>query len=141
MTCQTKKLIALFSIAMILGAAVNGFAAGPVEWSILKTLQLEQTPIDVAVAPDGRRMFVLTEQGEIVIYSATTQVEGKIDVGSHVDSIKLGPRGNTLILSSRENKTVEIINFDFIRKINVSGAPWKGPEDAPVVIAVFSDFQ
>jgi DNA-binding beta-propeller fold protein YncE len=126
---------------MILGAAGDGFAASPVEWSILKTLQLEQTPIDVAVAPDGRRMFVLTEQGEIVIYSATTQVEGKIDVGSHVDHIKVGPGGNTLILSSRENKTVEIINFDFIRKINVSGAPWKGPEDAPVVIAVFSDFQ
>ena len=141
MTCQTIKLIAMFSIAMILGAAVNGFAAGPVEWSILKTLKLEQTPIDVAVAPDGKRMFVLTEQGEIVIYSATIQVEGKIDVGSHVDSIKLGPGGNTLILSSRENKTVEIVTFDFIRKINVSGAPWKGPKDAPVVIAVFSDFQ
>ena len=141
MTCKTIKSIALFSIAMILAAAVNGFAAGPVEWSILKTHQLEQTPIDVAVAPDGRRMFVLTEPGEIVIYSSTTQVEGKIDVGSHVDSIKLGPGGNTLILSSSENKTVEIINFDFIRKINVSGAPWKGPEDAPVVITVFSDFQ
>ena len=141
MTCKTIKSIALFSIAMILAAAVNGFAAGSVEWSILKTLQLEQTPIDVAVAPDGRRMFVLTEPGEIVIYSSTTQVEGKIDVGSHVDHIKLGPGGNTLILSSSENKTVEIINFDFIQEINVSGAPWKGPEDAPVVIAVFDDFQ
>ena len=141
MTCKTMKLITLFSIAMILGAAVNGFAAGPVEWSILKTLQLEQTPIDVAVAPDGRRMFVLTEPGEIVIYSSTTQVEGKIDVGSHVDSINLGPGGNTLILSSSANKTVEIINFDFIQEINVSGAPWKGPADAPVVIAVFDDFQ
>ena len=141
MTCKTIKSIALFSIAMILAAAVNGFAAGPVEWSILKTLQLEQTPIDVAVAPDGSRMFVLTEPGEIVIYSSRTQVEGKIDVGSHVDHIKLGPGGNTLILSSRANKTVEIINFDFIQEINVSGAPWKGPEDAPVVIAVFDDFQ
>lgn len=141
MTCKTIKLIALFSIAMILGAAVNGFAAGSVEWSILKTLQLEQTPIDVAVAPDGRRMFVLTEQGEIIIYSSKTKVEGKIAVGSHVDHIRLGPRGNTLILSSRENKTVEIVNFDFIQKINVSGAPWKGPEDALVVIAVFNDFQ
>jgi len=141
MTCKTIKSIALFSIAVILAAAVNGLAARPVEWSILKTLQLEQTPIDVAVAPDGRRMFVLTEPGEIVIYSSTTQVEGKIDVGSHVDSIKLGPGGNTLILSSSENKTVEIINFDFIQEINVSGAPWKGRVDAPVVIAVFDDFQ
>ena len=141
MTCKTIKSIALPTIALILVTTMNGFAAGPVEWSILKTLQLEQTPIDVVVAPDGRRMFVLTEQGEIVIYSSRTQVEGKIDVGSHVDHIKLGPGGNTLILSSRANKTVEIINFDFIQKINVSGAPWKGPEDAPVVIAVFDDFQ
>jgi len=141
MTCKTIKSIALLTIALILVTTMNGFAAGPVEWSILKTLQLEQTPIDVALAPDGRRMFVLTEQGEVIIYSSTTKVEGKINVGSHVDHIKLGPGGNTLILSSRANKTVEIINFDFIQKINVSGAPWKGPEDAPVVIAVFDDFQ
>ena len=138
-----KKIrsIVLFTLVIVLGVAVNSFAAGSVEWSILKTLQLEAKPIDVAITPDGRRIFVLTGQGEILVYSSTQNVEGKIDVGQHVDQLKLGPRGETLILTSGENKTVQIVTLDFIQKINVSGAPFKGDEDAAVVIAVFDDFQ
>ena len=141
MKWEKIRLIALFTLLIVLGAALNSFAAGNVEWNILKTLQLEATPIDVALSPDGRRIFVLTEQGEVVIYSSAAKVEAKIDVGKHVDQIKLGPRGSTLILTSGENKTVEIVSLDFIQKINVSGAPFKGAEDAAVVIAVFDDFE
>ena len=138
-----KKIrsIVLFTLVIVLGAAVNSFAAGSVEWNILKTLQLEATPIDVALSPDGRRIFVLTEQGEVVIYSSAAKMENKIDVGKHVDQLKLGPRGDTLILTSGENKTVEIVSLDFIQKINTTGAPFKGAEDATVVIALFDDFQ
>ena len=128
-------------MVIVVGAAVNIFAAGNVEWNILKTLQLEATPIDVAITPDGRRIFVLTDQGEVVIYSSTGKMEAKIDVGQHVDQLKLGPKGTSLILSSGRNKTVQIVALDFIQKINVSGAPFKGPEDAAMVIAVFDDFQ
>ena len=133
--------MALFTVVIILGASVNIFAAGSVEWSILKTLQLEATPIDVAITPDGRRIFVLTDQGEVLIYPSTGKMEAKIDVGQHVDQIKSGPRGSTLILTSGKNKTVQVITLDFIQKINTTGAPFKGPEDAAVVIAVFDDFQ
>jgi DNA-binding beta-propeller fold protein YncE len=135
------RTMALFTVVIILGASVNILAAGSVEWSILKTLQLEATPIDVAITPDGRRIFVLTDQGEVVIYPSTGKMEAKIDVGQHVDQIKSGPRGSTLILTSAQNKTVQVITLDFIQKINVSGAPFKGAEDAAVVIAVFDDFQ
>ena len=135
-----KSIIVLTSLVVV-GAFTNGLAAGSVEWNILKTLQLDATPTDVAITPDGRRIFVLTEQGEVVIYSSAAKMEAKIDVGKHVDQIKLGPRGSTLILKSGENKTVEIVSLDFIQKINVSGAPFKGAEDAAVVIAVFDDFE
>ena len=54
---------------------------------------------------------------------------------------KLGPGGETLILRSGKNKTVELVTLDFIQKINITGSPFKGPQDAPVVIAVFDDFQ
>jgi hypothetical protein len=131
----------MFTILIVLGCFVDGLAADSVEYNIQKTLQLEAAPIDVAIAPDGKRIFVLTDQGEILIYSSTAQIEAKINVGAHVDQIKLGPKGNTLIISSRENKTVEIVTLDFIYKINVSGSPFKGVQDAPVVIAVFDDFQ
>ena len=135
------KLILLLTMAIVLGAFANSYASDNVEWNVYKTLQLEETPIDVAGSPDGRRIFVLTDRGEVIIYSSAGKIEAKIDVGQHVNQLKLGPKGNSLILSSGKNKTVEIVTLDFIRKINVSGSPFKGPEDAAVVIAVFDDFE
>ena len=135
------NLILLLTMAIVLGAFTNSFASDNVEMNVYKTLQLEETPIDVAVSPDGRRIFVLTDQGEVVIYSSAGKIEAKIDVGQHVDQIKLGPRGDTLILKSGKNKTVQVVTVDFIQNINVSGSPFKGPEDAAVVIAVFDDFE
>jgi hypothetical protein len=35
----------------------------------------------------------------------------------------------------------EILVLDFIQNIDVSDSPFKGPADAAVTIAVFSDFQ
>jgi DNA-binding beta-propeller fold protein YncE len=141
MNWKNLKLIIVLTSVVVLGVFTNGLASDNVEWNILKTIQLDATPIDVAITPDGRRIYVLTDQGEIIVYSSAQNVEGKIKVGRHVDQLKLGPRGETLILTSSEKKTVEIVSLDFIQKINVSGAPFKGAEDAPVVIAVFDDFQ
>ena len=137
---QINLMILLIS-AIVVGAFVCSFASDNVEWNIYRTLQLEETPIDVAITPDGRRIFVLTDRGEVVIYSASGKIEAKIDVGQHVDHLKLGPGGDSLILTSGRNKTVEIVTLDFVQKINISGSPFKGPENAAVVIAVFDDFQ
>lgn len=130
-----------FLMVSVMGSMAVCYAASSVEWSVLKTLQLEAAPVDVAVSPDGRRIFVLTAQEQILIYSPAGLLEDKIDVGNLFDHIKVGPRGERLILSSRKNKSVQIITLDFIQNINVSGSPFKGPEDATVVVAAFDDFQ
>ena len=135
------KLSILITMAIVLGALTNVLASDNVEWNVYKSMQLDETPIDVALTADGRRIFVLTDKGQVLIYSSTDKMEAKIDVGKHVDQIKLGPRGETLILRSGKNKTVELVTLDFIQKINITGSPFKGPQDAPVVIAVFDDFQ
>jgi DNA-binding beta-propeller fold protein YncE len=135
------KPILILTMALMIVGFTDGIASDNVEWNILKTLRLDATPIDVAIAPDGKRIYVLTEQGEILVYSSTQRVEGRIEVGKHVDRIKLGPRGDTLFLNSSRNKTLQIATVDFIETINIAGAPFKGREEAPVVIAVFDDFQ
>ena len=138
------KIINPFVLLIIAGALVfnpNVSSSSSVEWSVLQTLHLEVSAIDVAMSPDGRLFFVLTEEGEIVIYSSPTTVDGKIKVGKHVDQIRVGPRGDSLVLNDRENKTVQVIALEFIKNINVSGSPFKGPEGAPVVVAVFNDFE
>ena len=115
------------------------FAA--VEWEIKKTLTIDEAPVDFALSPDGSRLFVLTDQGNIRVYSSRTELTDGIEVGRHIDQIQVGPQGDVLLLRSRQNKTIQIAQLEFIQSINIAGSPFKGSEDAPVVIAVFDDFQ
>ena len=141
MKSKNLKWITILTSMMVLSAFSGIQASDKVEWEVHETLKLEAKPIDVAITYNGRKIFVLTDKGEILVYASGTTPEATIEVGKHVDQIRLGPRGDTLILSSGKNKTVEVITIDFIQTINISGSPFKGPEDAPVVIAVFDDFQ
>lgn len=129
----------LLAILIVPGLFTQGLAV--VDWNIHKTLKLDTQPLDVAVSENGNSIFVLTGSGKILVYSSDGHLKDKIDVGNHVDQIKSGPGEEWLFLSSRKNKTIEILHIDFIQHIDISGSPFKGPENAPVVIAVFSDFQ
>ena len=119
----------------------SNFAIAEVEWAVKQTLDMKTTPVDVAVSPDWQKLFILTETGDIQIYSGSGILIDTITVGTHVDKITVGPQGSVLILKSSQDKKVQIVTLDFIQSINVSGSPFKGPNDAPVVIAVFSDFE
>ncbi len=141
MKLERFKTSAALTIVIVLFSISSLSASDAVEWSILKTLKLEAGPIDVAVSADGRRIFVLTDQGKIIVYASNALQEAEIDVGADVDKIRVGPNGDILFLNSRTDKTVKIISLDFIQNIDVSDSPFKGPADAPVVIAVFDDFQ
>jgi hypothetical protein len=109
--------------------------------NIKKTLQMEHTPLDVAVSRNGRWVFILNDRGHILIYASNGQLVRKIVVGNHVDKIKVGPLENILLLVSKEKKTVQVIDLKLPIGLDISGSPSKGPDDAQVVITVFSDFQ
>ena len=141
MNWKYRKWILVLVFIIVPGAFAGASASDNLEWDVYQTLNLDASPIDVTVTYDGRKIFILTDQGEILVYSSNRKPDARINVGKHVDAIKLGPRGDTLILSSSKNKTVQMITFEFIQTINTAGSPFKGQEYAPVVIAVFDDFQ
>ena len=141
MNWKMRNLIMVLIWVIVPGAFAGVLASDNLEWEVYQTLQLDASPIDVAITLDGRKIFILTDQGKILIYSTSKQPDATIDVGKHVDQIKLGPRGDTLILGSGKNKTVQVVSIDFVKTINTSESPFKGPADASVVIAVFDDFQ
>ena len=132
-SCLVLLAIALFAIPFQADAEV--------EWQIENTLKTGQPPLDVAVTPNGQWIFVLTADGTILIYSNKGKLEDTIQVGSHIDQIRVGPGSEQIYATSRQNQTVEIIALNFIRKINVEGSPSKGRMDAPAIVTVFSDFQ
>ena len=137
---MNNKLAALLFVPLVL-LTLCSHGETAVEWDIAKTLKIEKTPLDVAVSVNGRWVYVLTEQGSIVIYSGEGKLEDEVAVGKQIDGIKAGPEEHILYLSSRKNKTVQILVLDFIQNINISNSPFKGRIDAPVQIVVFSDFQ
>ena len=136
---KTRFVVFLLVPVILLTFCFHGDAA--VEWDVQKTLNVGKTPLDVAVSLDGRWVFVLTDQGSILIYSRDGKLEDEVPVGKHVDDIEVGPDVDRLFLSSQKSKTVQILVLEFIQNFDVSNSPFKGPADAVVAIAVFSDFQ
>lgn len=129
------------ALAVLIFLSNASRAHGAVEIDLETTLKPNAVPIDVAVSPDGKLTFVLTEKGTVLIYDEQGDLKDTINVGPHIDRIELGPSGEQLFAASRRNKTIDIILLSFIQEINTAGSPFKGTEDAPVTITVFSDYE
>lgn len=136
-----KRMLAVFLIMLSLVLAWSASSHAAVAWDVQRELKIEGKPRDVAMSLDGRWIFVLTDKGRLLIYSPDGELKDTIHVGNRVDGIRVGPVADVLLLTSRKDSTVKIITLDFIQDINVSGSPFKGPENAAIAIATFSDFQ
>ena len=136
-----KRILINLLPAVLLISVIPCSAPAIVEWDIQRTLNLDAAPLDMAVALNGKWIFVLTDRGFIHIYSAGGVLADKIEIGRQIDQIKVGPREDILLLKSTRDKTVQVLMLDFVQQIDTTGSPFKGPEGAPVTIAVFSEFQ
>jgi DNA-binding beta-propeller fold protein YncE len=128
-------------IALALLVFSNAPCSAGVEWEILKSLNTDSRPLDVAVSADGKSVFVLTENGTVFIFGADGTLVDRMSVGPQAGRIAADPEGERLYVTNRQSNRVEVVQIDTLREIRLSGAPFKGREKAPVVIAVFSDFQ
>ncbi len=138
--CKILFLI-FWIVSFLLLPAGAGTTQAAVESSLATTLKVGKPPLDMAVTADGRLLFVLTK-GEVLVYNARSgRLSGRISVEDGVNSISISPRGKQLFASNRKAKSLSVIQVDFVYDIDVKGAPFKGPADAPVVIAVFDDYQ
>lgn len=132
----TRIIIASFILIVLASPVYAG-----IEWTLEKKIQLDRAPVDVATTLDGQTIFVLTS-GEIMVYSASNGEKIKtIPIEPGFDRLTLSPQGNTLIVTNSAEQTLKIIRIEQVYEINTSGLPYKGPENAPVTIVVFSDYQ
>ncbi len=116
-------------------------AGEPVDWKVIRTLNLESAPLDVAVSQDGRWIYVLIDSGHVLLYSEAGQLKDRMNVGKDVSAIDAGTAEGILFLSSKSSPSVRIVSVDLEYDFDLKGSPSRGPDGAPVVIAVFSDFQ
>ena len=111
-----------------------------VDWKILGTLDLPESPQDMAIAPDGR-LYLLTGDGQVRIIAADGRPLGTIEVGSGADQIHLGPGGERLYVSDRKGRKLKVIALADVAEIPLNGSPFLGSAEAAITVVVFSDFQ
>ncbi|MDJ0623481.1 MAG: thioredoxin domain-containing protein [Desulfocapsaceae bacterium] len=115
--------------------------ASTLEWIVEKQWQLSATPIDIAHSLDNKYVFVLAEDQKVYVYNSAGKHEGAIPVDPGVTAIDIAPRAEKLYLINDKTKTFTALSIDFIRNINTAGSPYLGPEDAPITVALFTDFE
>jgi DNA-binding beta-propeller fold protein YncE len=136
---RSVRKLSILLIALLFSFIVT--AQAEVEKSTSKTLKLEAKPIDMAVSADGKYTYILAEGGKILIFDASGQIKDTLSVSESVVSIGTSPKGDFLLLADSKENTLEVVKISFVVDIDISGLPFKGPENAPVVIAVFNDYQ
>jgi hypothetical protein len=139
---RIKTVRLLLAIAVLCASLVSATPVWcEVEWDVRATIATKAVPVDVAAALNGKWIYVLTDKGAVQIYDIEGQLSDTIDVGQGFDRISVGPHEDRLYLSSRANGSLQIVDLSVIYQIDVAGSPFKGPEGAPVVIAVYTDFE
>ena len=119
----------------------SSLAWAEVEKTVSRSLKLESKPIDMAISADGKFTFILVEGGKVLIYDSGGALKDTLEVSKSVVSIGSSPDGSFLLLADSTKNTLDVVKLDFVVDIDISNLPFKGPENAQVVIAVFSDYQ
>lgn len=111
------------------------------EWKIQQQWQLPESPLDIVHSLDGKYVFILTQNHKVLIYTSQGKLEGTVPVEEGVNAIDIAPRAEMLYLIDSNKKNFSTLSIDFVRDINTAGSPTRGPADAPVTIALFTDFE
>ena len=132
--------VVLLGAAVVLFPAMVSATPTSVDWRIINTLDLPETPRDMAINADGR-VYLLGTGGKIKVVAADGGNLGVIDAGINADRIHLGPKGERLYVSDRKGRKVKVIALTDIVAIPVDGSPFLGAAEAAITVVVFSDFQ
>ena len=119
----------------------SGLVMAEVEMGQAKTFKLDAKPIDMATSADGKYTYVLAEGGKVFIIDSSGMVKDSLTVSESVVSIGTSPSGDFLLLADSKSNTLELVKISFVIDVDIAGLPFKGPANAPVVVAVFSDYQ
>lgn len=117
-----------------------------VDLEISRTFKTAGEPLDIAATLDGRWTFVLAKGGKLHVFAENGSLLGTADVDPAMDRIAASGLEAANIpekihLSGSKSKTIQTVSLSLALTIDTKGSPFLGPENAPVTLAVFSDFE
>ena len=86
-------------------------------------------PMGIAVAPDGKKIYVTTGRGRnvVVIDTSSYEVVGSVEVGIRPWGIAITPDGKTLYTANGPSNDVSVVDVatqKVVAKIPVGERPW-----------------
>ena len=136
----TGRMLILMTLAGLVGLSPALPAAADFASRGEKRVKLDLPAADVAFSQDGRWIFVLTGES-VEVLDVNGRLVQKLPISGPYDSLALSPSGDRLVLTRHSSGEMKIVLLEQIFAIDDRGSPSRGPEKAPVTIAVFSDFQ
>lgn len=143
-----KRYSLFFSTVLAAAAFSTAFAAIPtegmnqkIEWSTNANWEIEAEPLRMVHSLDGKKVFVLGADQKVHVFTAEGSLLGSITVDEGVTDIDIAPYGETLYLVNSNTKTFTSLSVSQIADLDVGTSPFKGPENAPITIIVFTDFE
>jgi len=127
--------------AQILVAPLYASQSGDVDWNKITSWKLDAKPLDLVHSLDNQKVYILGDDSKVHIFSAKGAKLGAIPVAEGVTAIDIEPRGTRLYLINEKDNTFTSLAISFVTPIDITGSPFLGNENAPVVLVVFSDFQ
>lgn len=134
-------LLCLLPAQLIAAQSLQASSSDGVDWDVKFTWKLDAKPLDLVHTLDNQKVYILGDDNKVHLFSAQGKKLGAIPVDKGVTAIDIAPRGEMLYLIDEQKNTFTSLAISFVTPIDITGSPFLGNEDAPVVLAVFSDFQ
>ncbi len=136
--------LAFFCMAATSANALTATSEGQndhVEWKTVQSWPTGNRTLDMVHSLDGKYIFILNDKQQVQVFNRQGQLQGSIPVSTGVSAIDIAPQGEMLYLIDNEKNTFTAVSISFVVNIDTADSPFEGPADAPVTIAVFTDFE
>lgn len=116
-------------------------ASAEMQVELRKRQPLGKAPLDIAQSVSDGRLFVLLEGGTVQILSPNGQVQERFQADEDVTTLEVSPDGSRLYLGNPARNELQFIELSNVYDLPVNNSATKGPDDAPVTVVLFDDFQ
>lgn len=112
-----------------------------IEWNVQQHWPTAGKTLDMVHSLDGKFVYILNDKQLVQVFNSQGQLQGSIPVEEGVAAIDIAPQGEMLYLINNKSQTFSSIGVSFVVDVATAGSPFKGPAEAPVTIALFTDFE
>jgi len=136
-----NNIVKATCILLSLLACLTAPALAEVESKVTQSVTLPAKTLDVAVAENGAKVFVLLPGGEVQILSAQGALLEQLKVAGDAERLSVNPQGDRIFVTRAGQAELQMVDLAYVQELPVINSPIKGPENAPVTMTVFSDYQ